>query len=156
MGDALQINAGAATQGEAAMAQGDVTMTQAEAAATTQAEAGMMALAEAAMTQAEAGATQAEAATTQAAAATTQAEASDNGGGTGEVKYICPICGESRSRRYTIKTHFPGCVKKHGNPQGLEWTDHPSTKAHRARKQSGWNTDRKAWLDAKDQGEPDA
>jgi len=71
--------------------------------------------------------------------------AADDGGS--DNKFICSICGAKRTRRYTIKQHFPGCVQKNGNPQGLKWTDHPSTKNYRTRKPSLWNKDRKNWRD---------
>lgn len=62
-----------------------------------------------------------------------------------DFKFICPLCGAKRSRRYTIKQHFPGCVRKRGNPNGLEWTDHPSTHGYSPRKASVWNKARGRW-----------
>lgn len=72
-----------------------------------------------------------------------------------ELKYTCPRCGLKKSRRFTIKQHFPRCVKKRGNPTGLTWTDHASTKPFRARGHvSLWNKNREAWreLNAKSIG----
>ncbi len=68
-----------------------------------------------------------------------------------DFKYFCPLCGQARSRRYTIKQHFPGCAKKNGNPRGLEWTDDESTRAYKPRSEAAnkanlYNRDRKTWL----------
>ena len=54
----------------------------------------------------------------------------------GNGKYRCPRCKSSFTREKTVKDHFPDCVSKHGNPQGLYFTDHPSMKRERARIQS--------------------
>ena len=35
----------------------------------------------------------------------------------------CPICTSLFSRRDHLKSHFPACVKRNGNPNGLKW-DH--------------------------------
>ena len=40
--------------------------------------------------------------------------------------YHCPRCDSTATRPRTIKDHFPACIRKHGNPQGLKYTDHPS------------------------------
>lgn len=80
----------------------------------------------------------------QTSEATTQENGAVDDGGS-DKKFSCPICGGKRTRRYTIKQHFPKCVKKNGNPQGLKWTDHPSTEPYKARKTSLWNKDRKTW-----------
>lgn len=77
--------------------------------------------------------------------ATTQTDGIVQSGSSEEYKYTCPLCGAKRSRRYTIKQHFPGCVRKHGNPENLEWTDHPSTKDYSPRKPSFWNKNREHW-----------
>lgn len=70
-------------------------------------------------------------------------------------KFTCPLCGMKKSRRYTIKQHFPKCVENKGNPNNLLWTDHPSTNPFRARKKDSlWNKDREGWrtLNAKSIG----
>ena len=59
--------------------------------------------------------------------------------------YHCPRCDKGLSRRYTVKQHFPGCILKHGNPEGLKWTDHPSMQGSRpyhTRRPNGWNFNR--------------
>ena len=66
--------------------------------------------------------------------------------GTEDLRYTCPICGIKKSRRYTIKQHFPECAKKNGNPNGLEWTSHATTKDYKPRpRASMWNKDRAKW-----------
>ncbi len=44
----------------------------------------------------------------------------------GNGDFCCPRCGSNFTRRKTVKDHFPSCVAKHGNPQRLRFTDHPS------------------------------
>ena len=39
-------------------------------------------------------------------------------------RYCCPRCIYGFTRTRTVKDHFPGCVKKYGNPNGLNWFDH--------------------------------
>ena len=38
-------------------------------------------------------------------------------------EYRCPRCRRQYSRRYTIKQHFPHCIRRHGNPLALRWQD---------------------------------
>ena len=54
----------------------------------------------------------------------------------GNGKYRCPRCKSNFTREKTVKDHFPDCISKHGNPEGLSFTDHPSMKRERARIQS--------------------
>ena len=44
----------------------------------------------------------------------------------GNGDYCCPRCGSNYTRPYTVKDHFYYCISKHGNPQALRFTDHPS------------------------------
>ncbi|MCJ1482802.1 hypothetical protein MMC06_002968 [Schaereria dolodes] len=39
---------------------------------------------------------------------------------------ICSVCGKTYARYYTVYVMFAGCVRKHGNPMGVNWDDHPS------------------------------
>ncbi|KAI9724538.1 MAG: hypothetical protein M1812_000606 [Candelaria pacifica] len=48
--------------------------------------------------------------------------------------YECIICHKIMSRRHTVKTHFPSCVREHGNPNNHNWDDHPSCRAGRLRR----------------------
>ncbi|KAL8826227.1 MAG: hypothetical protein Q9191_003938 [Dirinaria sp. TL-2023a] len=42
-------------------------------------------------------------------------------------RYICALCHQGFTRRTTVKEpHFASCVRKHGNPNGVAWDDHPS------------------------------
>ena len=41
-------------------------------------------------------------------------------------RFYCPRCGSNFTRAKSVKDHFPGCVSKYGNPQGLCYTDHES------------------------------
>lgn len=43
-------------------------------------------------------------------------------------RYHCPRCDTRFSRRNGVKTHFSGCIYKHGNPHALKWNDHISLK----------------------------
>ena len=43
-----------------------------------------------------------------------------------DAKHTCPRCLSTMTRARTVKDHFPGCIAKHGNPQSLKYTDHPS------------------------------
>lgn len=43
-------------------------------------------------------------------------------------RYHCPRCDSRFSRRSGVKTHFSGCIYKHGNPLALKWNDHISLK----------------------------
>lgn len=38
--------------------------------------------------------------------------------------YRCPRCNSPFTRPYTIKQHFPACVRKYGNPCSVKWTDY--------------------------------
>ena len=40
------------------------------------------------------------------------------------------------TRAKTVKDHFPECISKHGNPDGLWFTDHPSMRKEEARIQN--------------------
>ena len=40
--------------------------------------------------------------------------------------YHCPRCDTLFTRARGVMGHFVGCVTKHGNPESLKWTDHPS------------------------------
>ena len=44
----------------------------------------------------------------------------------GKGKFRCPRCGSNFTRPKSVKDHFPDCVLKCGNPEGLRYTDHPS------------------------------
>ena len=44
----------------------------------------------------------------------------------GKGDYYCPRCGSNYTRPYSVKDHFYYCISKHGNPQALRFTDHPS------------------------------
>lgn len=63
---------------------------------------------------------------------------------TANFKYECPRCHKRFSRRYTIKQHFPGCIKKRGNPDSLKWNDNDSSdNTYKPRKENSWNAMRK-------------
>ena len=40
--------------------------------------------------------------------------------------YHCPRCDTQFTRTRGVMRHFVGCITKHGNPDSLKWTDHPS------------------------------
>ena len=40
--------------------------------------------------------------------------------------YHCPRCDTQFTRARGVARHFVGCITKHGNPESLKWTDHPS------------------------------
>ena len=44
----------------------------------------------------------------------------------GQGDFCCPRCGSNFTRPYSVKDHFFYCIQKHGNPQALRFTDHPS------------------------------
>ena len=44
----------------------------------------------------------------------------------GKGEFCCPRCGSNYTRPYSVKDHFYYCISKHGNPQALRFTDHPS------------------------------
>ena len=44
----------------------------------------------------------------------------------GNGEFCCPRCGSNYTRPYSVKDHFYYCISKHGNPQALRFTDHPS------------------------------
>ena len=44
----------------------------------------------------------------------------------GKGDFYCPRCGSNFTRPYSVKDHFFYCISKHGNPQALRFTDHPS------------------------------
>ena len=44
----------------------------------------------------------------------------------GKGEYCCPRCGSNFTRPKSVKDHFPYCIAKCGNPQGLRFTDHPT------------------------------
>lgn len=46
----------------------------------------------------------------------------------GKGEFICIICDSRFSRRVGVNYHFPGCVRKYGNPLGNSWDDHGSCK----------------------------
>lgn len=54
----------------------------------------------------------------------------------GSGKYRCPRCKSNFTREKTVKDHFPDCILKHGNPDRLFYTDHPSMRKEEARIQS--------------------
>ena len=61
--------------------------------------------------------------------------------------YHCPRCEKPFSRRYTVKQHFPGCVRKFGNPHSLKWLDHPSLGgacSYRTRHPNSYNVRRRS------------
>ena len=61
--------------------------------------------------------------------------------------YSCPRCHMNLSRRFTVKTHFPRCIKKYGNPQGLTWSSHKSIgRPRHSRTRNLWNISRNAPL----------
>lgn len=50
-----------------------------------------------------------------------------NGPGADSKRYICGLCGQGFSQRYTVyDSHFQSCVKRNGNPNKLPWDSHPS------------------------------
>lgn len=51
----------------------------------------------------------------------------------GNGKFRCPRCKSNFTREKSVKDHFPDCISKHGNPEGLFFTDHPSMKQEEAR-----------------------
>ena len=40
--------------------------------------------------------------------------------------FFCIICGSSFTRVEGVNYHFPGCVRRFGNPDANSWYDHPS------------------------------
>lgn len=44
----------------------------------------------------------------------------------GNQEFFCANCGQRMTQWQSIKTHFPFCVLKFGNPNGYSWYDHPS------------------------------
>lgn len=60
----------------------------------------------------------------------------------GKGEYCCPICGSNYTRPKSVKDHFPSCVSKCGNPQGLRYTDHASMAHVEATKQRRAQTSR--------------
>ena len=40
--------------------------------------------------------------------------------------FVCPICESRFTRKEGVNYHFPSCVEKYGNPEGKNWSDHPS------------------------------
>ena len=62
--------------------------------------------------------------------------------------YHCPRCDSEFSRRYTVKQHFPRCVKKYGNPDGLTWMSHVSCQTgnpYVSRVENSWNRKREEY-----------
>ena len=45
--------------------------------------------------------------------------------------FHCPICDCKFDRYHSVKSHFPSCVKRNGNPEGKYWLDHPSLRGWR-------------------------
>ena len=45
---------------------------------------------------------------------------------TGNRDFFCINCGQAMTQWQSVKTHFPFCVLKFGNPNGHSWYDHPS------------------------------
>ena len=39
------------------------------------------------------------------------------------LRYVCPLCTARFANSWHVKSHFPGCVGRNGNPDGLRW-DH--------------------------------
>lgn len=39
-------------------------------------------------------------------------------------RYHCPRCDSQFTRPRGVRRHFVGCIRKHGNPDSLKWTDH--------------------------------
>ena len=72
----------------------------------------------------------------------------NHGGG----KYRCPRCMSNFTREKTVKDHFPDCISKHGNPDSLSFTDHPSMEKAKARIQRLNQTSGKA-SDSEEVGE---
>lgn len=46
-------------------------------------------------------------------------------------KFHCPRCNGRYTMRKSVRTHFPKCVTKYGNPNGLSWWDHDTLKVSR-------------------------
>ena len=44
----------------------------------------------------------------------------------GKGDFCCPRCESNYTRPFSVKDHFFYCISKHGNPEGLRFTDHPS------------------------------
>lgn len=44
----------------------------------------------------------------------------------GSREFGCPICRQRRVRVWHVECHFPRCVDRNGNPNGLHWFDHPT------------------------------
>ena len=41
-------------------------------------------------------------------------------------RFECPRCGTRYTRAKTVQDAFPGCIRRYGNPLGLNWNSHPS------------------------------
>ena len=55
------------------------------------------------------------------------------------LKFQCPRCSTRFSRRYSVKSHFPSCIERHGNPDALKWNEHASAKGYQPRKRNRYN-----------------
>ena len=58
---------------------------------------------------------------------------------TSNYRYICPRCKSGFSRRYSVRTHFPICIRRYGNPDSLKWTDHESANPYKKRRENRYN-----------------
>ncbi|MCJ1427672.1 hypothetical protein MMC29_005577 [Sticta canariensis] len=55
------------------------------------------------------------------------------------LKFECPRCSTRFSRRYSVKSHFPSCIERYGNPDALKWNEHASAKGYQPRKRNRYN-----------------
>lgn len=37
--------------------------------------------------------------------------------------FMCPLCDQSFGKKDHVKSHFPACVNRNGNPDGLRWDE---------------------------------
>lgn len=59
--------------------------------------------------------------------------------GSSNFRFECPRCSTRFSRRYSVKSHFPGCIDRYGNPDALKWNEHASTQGYQPRKRNPYN-----------------
>lgn len=59
--------------------------------------------------------------------------------GSSNFRFECPRCRTRFSRRYTVKSHFPSCIEKYGNPDALKWNEDASMQGYQPRKRNPYN-----------------